>query len=161
MPMPCWARDGALIAALAICACAPAPADSAADQAAQTTSATLTLDGAAIPVTLDRADIDPAGDHETTLIERRGKLTLITDSYASREQGLSRCQAGREVYFRAIDQAAKRELYAKLIESCLKDVVSGDPSFTWTSPDRITLNLLSEPSITLAIGAEGTVAPAQ
>lgn len=156
MPMPCWVRDRALIAALLLCACAPAPAGSAANENAQAAAATLTVEGVAVPVTVDRSDIDPAGDHETVLIERRGNLALVMDSYASRPQGMSRCQAGFERYVRLIDLAARTERFAKRAESCLHDVVPGDPPATWSSDGRtLTVNLLSEPSVTVP------VAPAQ
>jgi len=145
-----------LIAALLLCACAPAPTGSVANESAQAAAVTLTVEGVAVPVALDRADIDPAGDHETTLIERRGNLALVMDSYASRPQGMSRCQAGFERYVRLIDLAARAERFAKRAESCLRDVVPGDPPATW-SPDgrKLTVNLLSEPSVSVP------VAPAQ
>jgi hypothetical protein len=156
MPMPCWVRDRALIAALLLCACAPAPAGSAANESAQAAAAKLMVEGVAVPITLDRADIDPAGDHETVLIERRGNLALVMDSYASRPQGMSRCQAGFERYVRLIDLAARTERFAKRVESCLHDVVPGDPPATWPPDGRtLTVNLLSEPSVTVP------VAPAQ
>lgn len=112
-----------------------------------------------VPVTLDLAIVDPAADHETRVLASKGDIAIVLDSYASRPQSMSRCQAGEERWLRVIDVAAARERYARLVESCLKDVVPGDPLLT--GPDAsgaYTVNLVSEPS--LRIAADGSVGKA-
>ena len=159
MPMRCSA-DRRLAAALALGLAACSGAASSAPQSAPTTAAGLALaiDGRQlrVPVALDAAAIDPAGDHDTRLLARTGGLAIVLDSYASQPQSMSRCQAGQERWLRVIDIAAARERYAKRVESCLADIVAGDPLFT--GPDAAgayTVHLVSEPS--LRIAADGSV----
>lgn len=136
---------------------APAPAPAKAD-AERVMALRLPGRNIRVPVTVDPATIDPTADHETRLLASAGNIAIALDSYASRPQSMSRCQAGEERWLRVIDIAAARQRYAKLIESCLKDVVPGDPLLT--GPDgagAYTVNLVSEPS--LRIAADGTVAP--
>src|SRR5687768_6432013 len=86
-----------------------------------------------IPVSVLLEDIDPAGVREVRIMRTRGSLVALTDSYASRPQGMSYCQAGEEVYFRVVDKAARKERYSKLIDSCLGRVLSVDPPVAWKS----------------------------
>ncbi|WP_419809603.1 hypothetical protein [Sphingomonas sp.] len=108
-------------------------------------------------VRVDRTTIT-RGRREVTLLAQRGGLAILTDSYGSRPQGLSRCQAGDEIYARVIDVAARRERYSKLVESCLKPVISGSPAYTVT-PDgsAVTFDLLYEPAVTVTLGDHGRV----
>lgn len=140
-------------------AAAPATAPSPAQTSA---IISLDIDGTPlrVPVTLDPTMVDAAGDHDTRVLASKNGIAIVLDSYASRSQSMSRCQAGEERWLRVIDVAAARERYARLVESCLKDVVPGDPLFT--GPDAsgaYTVNLVSEPS--LRIAADGTVGKAQ
>ena len=50
-----------------------------------------------IPVSVALEDIDPAGVREVRIMRTRGSLVALTDSYASKPQGMSYCQAGEEV----------------------------------------------------------------
>jgi hypothetical protein len=102
-------------------------------------------------------DIDPASVREVRIMRTRGSLVALTDSYASKPQGMSYCQAGEEVYFRVLDKAARKERYSKLIDSCLGRVLSADPPVAWNSPYTATLNLLREPAVTVRLRADGTV----
>lgn len=129
-----------------------------------------------IAVTVDRATIGQEGPRDVSVLAQRGALVVVVDSYGSRAQGLRRCQAGQEIYARVIDAKAGREHYAKLVESCLKSVQSGDPAMTiagdgpsvdlshGAQPRRtalpggrsVTFHLLQEPAVTLSLDANGT-----
>lgn len=110
-----------------------------------------------IPVSVALEDIDPAGMRRIRVMRTRGSLVALTDSYASKPQGMSYCQAGEEVYFRVVDKAARKERYSKLIDSCLGRALSVDPPVAWKSTYTATLNLLREPAVTVTLGADGTV----
>lgn len=142
---------------------AAVPAIIAVDEASQPRDPgriALTVGGARaeVGVTVDRATIGAEGPRDVVLLAQRGSLVILTDSYGSRPQGASRCQAGSETYARVLDLDAKRERYAKLVESCLKPVISGSPAYT-VAPDRrsVTFNLIEQPAVTLTLDDHGGV----
>lgn len=165
MPMRCWADLG-VGAAMMLTGCASAAVPPA-RQAVRSASppefnGVITVPFAnrvlRVPVTLDPSLIDRRGERRVKIIGTRGALLLILDSYASRPQSMSRCQAGQERYVRLIDARKRTEQRSKLAESCLKDVVPGDPIATWSVDGRsFTVNLLSEPSIHASVAVDGTV----
>lgn len=112
-----------------------------------------------VPVAIDPALIAPGGRHQVTPMGgARGRYLLVIDSYASRPQGLSRCQAGQESWARLIDLRTKREIYHRLVESCLTNVEPGDPPARWTADGQgITLDLVSSAPVNACIAINGTV----
>ena len=111
-----------------------------------------------VPVMVDPATIAPRGRHVVTPIGApRGRYLLVLDSYASRAQGLSRCQAGQERWARLIDMGRRREIYRRLVDSCLTDVEANDPPVRWNADGGVTLDLLSSAPVRLSIAADGTV----
>lgn len=169
MPMRCWADLGA-VAALMLAGCASVGAVAPERRAAHSGSTrkpggviAVPVAGHAIrvPVALDPSMIDQRGDHQVKIIGVRGTSLLLLDSYASRPRSMSRCQAGQERYVRVIDTRKRTEQWSKLAESCLNDVVPGDPIAAWGADGRsFTVNLLSEPSIHANLAADGTVSVA-
>lgn len=115
-----------------------------------------------VPVTLDRTTIDTSGDgnpHSVKVVGQSGDhLVEVLDAYPSKPQGMSRCQAGSETWFRVIDTTARKQLYSRLVDSCLNDQVqAADPLITRSDDgSRITLHGLYS-SVTVAIGADGSV----
>ncbi len=156
MPTRSWAKDSALVFALALASASSACAATArADLALPVDGRTLR-----VPVTLDAAAVN-ARDHEVRVLGVRRGFALVVDGYASRGQGLNRCQAGHERWVRLIDVARRRELWSKLAESCLKDVEPGDPIAAWSADGRsAAVNLVSEPSLRINVGPEGQVSAA-
>ena len=111
-------------------------------------------------VTLDRASIDPHGDRTVKILGVNRGFALVVDSYASRAQGLSRCQSGNERYVRLIDLEKRLERFSKLAESCLKTVDPGDPIAEWDKDGRgFQINLVSETSLHEGVSAGGLVTP--
>ncbi len=112
-----------------------------------------------VPVAIDPALIAPGGRHQVTPMGgARGRYLLVIDSYASRPQGLSRCQAGQESWVRLIDLRTRREIYHRLVESCLTNVEPGDPPARWTADGQgITLDLVSSAPVNARIATDGTV----
>jgi hypothetical protein len=150
----------ALALGIAACSGAATSPPAVATPAPAGPTLSLTIDGKRIgvPVTLDAATVNPADDHDARVLARlrKGNLAIVLDSYASKPQSMSRCQAGRERWLRVIDVVAAHERYAKLVESCLKDVVPGDPLLIGPNvTGGYIIHLLSEPS--LRIAADGTV----
>ena len=147
-------------AALVVAGCATARTLAPARSATTTGVLKMEIAGkpASIKVSLTRADVDPGNDHIVKQLGMRGSLLLLTDSYASRAQSLSRCQAGHETWVRLIDTRRLAESWSKLAESCLHDVQPGDPIATWTGVGTtFTVNLLSEPSIRATVLSGGQV----
>ena len=165
MPMRCWADLGA-VTALMLTSCASAEVPSA-RHAAHPGPPAKSKRVIAVPVadhvmrvavTLDPSLIDQSGDHQVKVVAAHGTSLLVLDSYASHPQSMHRCQAGQERYVRVIDTRKRAEQWSKLAESCLNDVVPGDPIATWSTDGRsFTVNLLSEPSIHGRVAADGTV----
>lgn len=138
-------------------AAAPVAAPSMETSPAPAAGTRITVEGVAIPVAIDAAAIDAAQGNSVEVVARRGDRVLVIDGWASKPQGMSRCQAGRERWLRLIDLAGRRELFSKLVESCLHDVEPGNPVATWPDgSDTIRVDLLSEPGFTLS--ADGVVA---
>ncbi|MFV0625469.1 hypothetical protein ACBY01_15850 [Sphingomonas sp. ac-8] len=115
-----------------------------------------------IAVTVDRATIASAATGNARSIEivgRRGDHILeVLDTYPSKPQGAGRCQAGTETYFRVLDTAARRQRFARLVDSCVVDgVAAADPLITRSDEGgEVTLHGLYA-SVTLRIGDDGTV----
>ena len=110
-----------------------------------------------LPVTVKIADIGKEGPRDVSVILQRGGLVVLTDSYGSRPQGLHRCQAGSERYARVIDVPSRRERFARLVESCLEDALSGDPAYTVQGDGRsVVFNMLSGPPFTVTLNDNGT-----
>ncbi|WP_260598089.1 hypothetical protein [Sphingomonas endolithica] len=115
-----------------------------------------------IPVTVSRATIDTGGATNARSIkvvgQRGDRIVEVLDAYPSKPQGLSRCQSGSETYFRVLDVRARKEVFARLVDSCLVDrVQAADPLIT-RSPDggEVTLHGLYS-SFTLRISPNGVV----
>ena len=160
MPTQSWASAAAGMA-LALAGCAVArPVPTTTQSAATTGMLKLDLAGrtAAVRVALPPAEVDPANDHIVTPLGMRGAFLLLTDSYASRGQGMSRCQAGRETWVRVIDTRTRLERWNKRVESCLHDIQPGEPPAVWTGEGAdFTINMLSAPSLHVSVGADGRI----
>lgn len=146
-----------------IAACSPAPGVSSVDSTGDVSTIAVPGDGGPVMVrvSVDPADILPGGDQAVRVIDREGRLALVLDRRSSRPQGMSRCQAGEEVWLRAIDLETRTERYSRRVESCIRDIVSGEPLISWSADRReVTLNLLSEEPVRLLLGPDGEVAPA-
>lgn len=119
----------------------------------------LTLPGGvSIPVRLDETTVARDAPRNIKVLARHGSLIALSDTYTSKPQALGRCQAGEETSFRVIDTKARTERYARLVESCLTSRQWGDPPITVSSNGAtITLNLLSEPPVTLPWGNDSRV----
>jgi len=116
-----------------------------------------------IPVTVDRANVDPRNGGNARSIEIVGRhgasIVEVLDTYPSHPQGLSRCQAGSETYFRVLDTVARKEVFARLIDSCLVERAQAAHPVITRSADGTTLTLNGlYSSVTIRIGADGTVA---
>ena len=113
-----------------------------------------------IPVTVDRASIDPQGERDTQVITHAGPMLLVIDGYSSQPQPMSRCQAGYERWVRVIDTARARESYAVRVESCLHDISPGHPVLTLEG-NVITVAILGQPPLVLHVADDisVTVAP--
>lgn len=166
MPMRYWVERAfatVLAASLAGCASAqseftPVPERVASQEERDDQAKTIILNDVAIPVTVNLDNIALDGEHEIKVLDSRRNLVALVDSYASRPQGMSRCQAGHERYLRLIDETARRERYATLIESCMENVGVDDEPITWSEDGRsLTVNLYTSPPITLNIATDGTV----
>lgn len=114
--------------------------------------------GPAITVTVDQKNVTDYGPRDIKVFARYGSLIAFSDSYPSKPQGLGRCEAGDETWFRIIDTRTRSERYSRIVNSCLGPEVWGDPPVT-VSPDNseITLNLLSEPAITLHLTEDARI----
>lgn len=120
---------------------------------------TLALAGrAVIKVTVDATSVSKDGPRDIKLFARHGSLVALSDSYPSKPRGTSLCQAGSETWFRVIDTSARKERYARLVDSCRTDTQWGDPPVSIARGGaEITLNLLSEPAVTLTLSEDGQV----
>lgn len=155
MPMRSWVSLAAALG-LTLAGCAAARPGGA----EQAGALKLELAGrtAVVRVALPAAEVDPANDHSITLLGTRGPFMLLTDSYASRGQSMSRCQAGHETWVRLIDTRTRTERWNKRVESCLHDIQPGDPVATWTGDGAdFTVRTLSEPSTQMSVAADGSV----
>lgn len=85
-----------------------------------------------------------AGHRVTPIHQWPNGAALILDAWDSRPAGLSRCQAGREVWVRLLSATARAELWSALVESCLRDVEPGDPPVS-LSADRRTVTVTRLP----------------
>lgn len=169
MPIVSWLeRSLWLLAPISLAACAAAgvsgsaPAPTLAYQASG--PAIRVTDGSRVtdvPISIERASIDPGGDQAVRLIHRARSFVVILDEHASRPQSLSRCQAGREVYARVLALSPPRERFARLVESCLQDVVPGDPPVAWQADDTLAITIVSGSagSGLFRVHSDGTVTP--
>lgn len=173
MPIPSWAdRTLALLAPLALAALAGCAAPATSGSALAPTALSFRNQGPSIrvvegprvvdvPIRIDQATIDADGDHEMRLIHRAPGFVVVLDDHASRPQPLSRCQAGREVYVRVLALAPAQERFSRLVESCLFDVVPGDPPVTWRANGTLTVDILSggDGSRQFHVADDGVVTP--
>jgi hypothetical protein len=115
-----------------------------------------------IPVTVDRATINTRGTTNPRSIKVVGQhgdtIVEVLDAYPSKPQGLARCQSGSETYFRVLDTKARKQLFARLVDSCLVDQVqAADPLITRsTDGGEVTLHGLYS-SFTVRISGDGVV----
>lgn len=147
-------------AALLLTACAVARPASRTHSLARTGIVKVKAAGriVAVNVALVPSEIDAANDHIVTPLGTRGPFLLLADSYASRPQAMSRCQAGHETWLRLIDTRTRSERWSKRVESCLHDIQPGDPIAEWVGAgDSFTVNLLSEPSLHLSLSPDGRI----
>jgi hypothetical protein len=169
MPMPSLleAHRNALVAVLLAASSFALAGASVGDAAAAEKLGTIAVPAGRagtvnVPVTIDRATIDTSGagnPHSIKLVGQRGDhIVELLDAYPSKPQGMSRCQAGSETWFRVIDTATRKQLYARLVDSCLNDQVqAADPLITRSDDgSKIVLHGLYS-SVALSIGADGTV----
>jgi hypothetical protein len=146
--------DTPLVILLALTACAAPSRTDTTTQTQPGERTAISVDGASVQVAIDPTQVAPGAEPSIEVVERRGARILLLDGRASRPQGMNRCQAGQERWLRLIDLESRRELYSKLVESCIRDVVPGEPVATWAQgSDEIRVELLSEPSF--SIGADG------
>jgi hypothetical protein len=74
---------------------------------------------------------------------------LIFDQYGSKVQGMSRCQAGEELFIRLLNFAATppKQIWQMKIASCLDNLELSDAGGQWSAGDQIlTVNWLTGPS---------------
>ncbi|MEG3087209.1 hypothetical protein [Sphingomonas sp. PB4P5] len=115
-----------------------------------------------IPVTVDRANIDTKGTANprsiTVVGQRSDTIVEVLDTYPSTPQGLARCHSGSETYFRVLDTVARKQLFARLVDSCLVDrVQAADPLITRSADGgEVTLHGLYA-SFTVRIAADGGI----
>ncbi|PSJ39550.1 hypothetical protein C7I55_13160 [Sphingomonas deserti] len=136
------------------------PAQGHGTVSAGTDNETLIFEGGAdtVKVRHNPATISEHGSRDVEELARYGSLIALSDAYPSKSRGASLCQAGRETWFRVIDLARREERYARLVDSCWGDEQWGDPPVTVAQNGaQITLNLLSEPPITLTLTGEGRI----
>ncbi len=82
---------------------------------------------------------------EVKTIARGETWAWITESYPSKPQGMSRCQAGKEVYLRLLEKAGKKfqQKAQRKIESCLDDIELAENGLRWDGEaKRLTLQIL-------------------
>lgn len=141
-----------------VAAAAPAPVPAITPSAAKRDDMLSLSNGATIPVKVDDSKVSQDGPRDIKLLARHGRLIALADTYPSKPQGLGRCQAGGETWFRVIDTRSGTERYARMVDSCLGSEQWGDPPVTVSAGGgTITLNLLSEPPVTVRLGDDGRV----
>lgn len=160
--MPMQSSAKAALAALAVLSAITSTAKPALHTRAKNSAHKIEFDVGGrmvrVPVTLDQSLINFADDHDVRLLGTRGRFVLLVDSYASRKQGLSRCQSGNERYVRLIDLDQRRERFTKLAESCLKNIEPGDPIAAWEKDGRgFVVNSLPGPSASYTLDRYGRV----
>ena len=83
---------------------------------------------------------------EVKTIARGETWVWLTESYSSKPQGMSRCQAGKEVYLRLLEKTDKKfeEKAQRKIGSCLEDVELAENGLRWDGEaKRLTVQMLS------------------
>ncbi len=160
MPMPSWGSAG--IAAVAALFAVTSTAKPALRAPAKANAHMIEVDAGGrtvrVSVTLDPSLINFADDHDVRVLGTRGRYVLLVDSYASKKQGLSRCQSGNERYVRLINLDQRRERFAKLAESCLKDIEPGEPIAAWSKDgEEFTVTSLSGSLSKYRIDVNGSV----
>lgn len=160
MPMPFWGKLG--IAAMALTLASTGNARPLPHGRSTPNSHTIEIDDGArkvrVGVTLDSSLINFSDEHEVRVLGQHGRTILLVDSYASRMQGLSRCQSGHERYVRLIDLDRQRELFAKLAESCSRNIEPGEPIAAWNADGHsFTITMLSGGSRIYQVDADGHV----
>lgn len=116
-----------------------------------------------IPVTVDRTKIDTSGTANPRSIkvvgQRGDAIVEVLDAYPSKPQGMARCQSGTETYFRVLDTMARRQVFARLVDSCLDEQVqAADPLITRSADgSEVTLHGLYS-RFTVRIAIDGTIA---
>ncbi len=92
--------------------------------------------------------------HLTMLSLPAEKQMLLLDSYASKPQSMSRCQAGAEVYARLLDftGAKAAQLWQLKVASCLDNLELADGGVSWAKDTQtLTVNWLSGPGGTSGV----------
>ena len=82
---------------------------------------------------------------EVKTIARGTTWVWITESYPSKPQGMSRCQAGKEVYLRLLEKAGNKfqEKAHRKIGSCLEDIELAENGLRWNGEvKRLTVQIL-------------------
>jgi hypothetical protein len=138
MPTICWTSGAGVAAALVLAAplAAQEPLALKVENRRGAAAAVLPLEAGAvarIPLTIDpRAR--PASVEKAALVARAGeRLLVVTDTHASRVQGLGRCRAGQEVFVRIIESGPPtREVQRLKLASCLDGIVPAEPPVIWT-----------------------------
>jgi hypothetical protein len=135
------------------------PAAAATDPRAGTSDDTLASPpGGIVKVTVDGTRLSKHGPRDVKVLARHGTLIALSDTYSPKPRGAGLCEAGQETWFRIIDTSARAERYARIVNSCVGSEQWGDPPVTVTQDGaRITLNLLSEPAVTLTLSVDGEV----
>lgn len=82
---------------------------------------------------------------EVKIIARGENWIWLTESYPSKPQGMSRCQAGVEIYLRLLEKTGTkfREKTQIKIGSCLDDIEIAENGLRWDgAAKRLTLQIL-------------------
>lgn len=90
--------------------------------------------GVPFDVEVDESLVTSLSAHEAQIVDMRGDLVTMTDSYQSKPDAAGKCANGREVYVRLLDLAERRERVATLVRSCRQGLTASDPLVTW-KPD--------------------------
>jgi hypothetical protein len=87
--------------------------------------------GVPFDVEVDQTLVASLSTHEAQIVDMRGDLVTMVDSYPSKPGADGACKEGREVYVRLLDLAERRERSATLARSCRSGITAADPLVTW------------------------------
>lgn len=100
--------------------------------------------GVPFDVEVDETLVTSLSAHEAQIVDMRGNLVTMIDSYASKPDGDGKCTDGREVYVRLLDLAERRERAAMLVRSCRRGLTATDPLVSWKADGSgYTINFTS------------------
>jgi hypothetical protein len=84
--------------------------------------------------------IDPLRLHFIEQVDETASgVVVVIDRYATRITSDKRCEKGVEAFLRVFSLAAKKQLMAEPIESCLNGLTASDPPVTWLGGDNFRI----------------------